>query len=167
MLLLPPAFLIQAPAADAMSAMRFLQGEWSSGEGGGVPGKANAGSCSFTPDLDGKLLIRRSYADYPASGGRPAMHHEDRMVIYAEHGALKADYWDGESHVIHYGVQAAADVAVFTSLPAPGPRFRLTYHKASATSLDLTFEIAPPGKDFAPYLHATLERGAEPPPKAQ
>ena len=156
MLLLPPALLMQATAADPMSAMRFLQGEWGSGEGGGVPGKADAGACSFTPDLDGKLLVRRSFADYPASGGRPALHHEDRMVIYAENGALKADYWDSEGHVIHYGVETAGDTAIFTSLPAPGPRFRLTYRKRSAVSLDLTFEIAAPGKDFAPYLHATL-----------
>ena len=158
MLLVPPALLIQAPAADPMAELRFLQGEWIGVDGDGSPGKASAGACGFTPDLDGKLLMRRSFADYPAANGRPAQHHEDRMAIYAEGGALRADYWDSEGHAIHYAVEARDGRAVFTSLPGPGPRFRLSYARNADGSLDLAFAIAAPGKDFAPYLHATLKR---------
>jgi len=158
MLLLPPALLFQAPAADPMAALRFLQGEWVGVDGDGTPGKAAAGECAFTPDLGGKLLLRRSFADYPAAQGRPAFHHEDRMSIYAEGGALKADYWDSEGHVIRYAVETSADTAVFTSLPGPGPRFRLNYRLQADGILAFDFEIAPPGKDFSPYLHARLKR---------
>ena len=141
-----------------MTALRFLQGEWTAGTGDGVPGKADTGACSFTPDLGGKLLVRRSFADYPASEGRPALHHEDRMVIYAEGGTLRADYWDGEGHVIHYAVETGPDSAVFTSPAGQGPRFRLSYRRNADATLGLTFEIAAPGKDFSTYLSATLKR---------
>lgn len=157
MLIAPPALMLQIPAADPMAALRFLQGEWVGVDGDGTPGKA-AGACAFTPDLDGKLLLRRSFADYPAAEGRPALHHEDRMAIYAEGGALKADYWDSEGHVIRYAVEASASAVVFTSLPGPGPRFRLSYRLGADGMLVLDFEIAPPGKDFSPYLHARLKR---------
>src|SRR5205823_11916691 len=51
------------------AAYRFLLGEWI-GEGKGGPGQGK-GAFSFTTELQGKVLVRRNRADYPAAGGRP------------------------------------------------------------------------------------------------
>lgn len=158
MLLFAPALLQAAPAADPLAALDFLKGEWASGDSSGEPGKASGGAFSFKPEAGGKALLRRSFAEYPAAEGRPASRHEDLMVVYAEGGTLKADYWDNEGHVIHYSVEAGSGSAVFTSLPGPGPRFRLSYRRQDASTVGLSFEIAMPGKDFAPYIQATVKR---------
>jgi hypothetical protein len=138
--------------------VRFLEGAWK-GEGGGLPGQS-AGEATFRFELEGKALLRRSYADIPAQGGRPAAHHEDLMAIFPEGGQLKALYLDNEGHAIHYLVTPGADGVVFTSEATPGPRFRLTYRRRAEGRVVLAFEIAPPAapEAFKPYLEAELRR---------
>lgn len=147
-----------APAADPFAGLHFLVGEWT-GEGGGKPG-ASSGAASFRLELDGRILVRRSHADGAAANGRPASRHEDLMTVFQEGGQLKALYLDNEGHVIRYLVTARPEGATFTSEPAPGPRFRLTYLKQSERLVTLRFEIAPPGRPeaFATYLEATTRK---------
>jgi len=146
---------------------QFLVGNWA-GEGGGQPGQG-AGRFSFTPDLQGKILVRRSFTEYPAANGRPASRHEDLTVLYhdATTHALRATYFDSEEHIIHYSVTPAEGGVVFISEDAPaGPRFRMTYTSAGRDSLKIKFEIAAPGQEFAVYLEGTAHREAAPkPPK--
>lgn len=144
-----------APRPDPFEAVRFLAGEWV-GEGDGKPGQST-GRATFRFDLEGRALIRRSQADYPAANGRPASHHEDLMTLFAEGGQLKALYLDNEDHVIRYLVTAVPSGVAFTSEPGPGPRFRLTYLKgAEEGRVSIRFEIASPGKPdtFSTYLEA-------------
>lgn len=128
---------------------QFLVGEWMA-EGGGQPGQAT-GTLSFKFDLQGKVLVRKSRADYPATKDRPAFSHEDLMVIHQHSGAAgkRAIYFDNEGHVIHYAVEFSEDqkALIFLSNPEPSaPRFRLTYVKGNNGALKIKFEIAPPGK---------------------
>ncbi len=60
-----------APAkVDPWSALRFLVGNWKAETGGEKPGEAVGGGFSFAIDLDGKVAIRRSRAEYaPAEPG--------------------------------------------------------------------------------------------------
>lgn len=148
----------QASAADPFAPVRFLAGEWI-GEGEGKPGSA-AGGASFHFELEGKALVRRSRADYPAANGRPASRHEDLMTVFEEGGQLRALYLDNEGHVIRYLVNPAPGGAVFTSEPAPGPRFRLSYLQKSDSVVVLRFEIAPPGRPeaFSTYLEGTTRK---------
>jgi hypothetical protein len=144
-------------AAQDWGPAQFLIGQWT-GEGSGTPGKG-AGEFSFTPDVQGKVLVRKSYAEYPAAQGRPAFRHDDLTIVYRENGKLRAIYFDNEDHVIRYAVQAAASGVVFVSEdPGGGPRFRLTYTSTGKDTLRLKFEIAPPGKDFATYIEAGAQR---------
>lgn len=147
-----------APAPGPFAALRFLLGTWI-GEGAGQPGQAS-GEATFSLELGGHALIRRSWAETKAAPGRPASRHEDRITVYPEGGQLKALYVDNEGHVIHYTVTASGDGAVFLSEPGPGPRFRLTYHGVGPDTAALSFEIAPPGKPeaFTTYLQATTRR---------
>lgn len=144
-------------------AFRFLVGDWV-GEGAGAPGEATGGF-SFSFDLEGKILVRRNRADYPATKDRPAFSHTDLMVIYpeADGQAMRAIYFDNEGHVIHYAFSFSKDqtTVTFLSNPSPSaPRFRLTYNKAKNDSMTFRFDIAPPGKPeaFSKYLEGSLHR---------
>jgi hypothetical protein len=155
-----------APAADTdgLDGLDFLLGQWE-GVGGGKPG-AGTGGFTFARDLQGRVLVRRNHADYPASAQRPAASHDDLMVIYGRPGGSppRAVYFDNEGHVIDYTVQVTAGrpaLIVFVSDPAAGsPTFRLTYRETGADSLDLKFEIAPPGQPqaFSTYIEAKARR---------
>src|SRR6516225_7876725 len=112
---------------DPWAQYRFLVGEWV-GEGSGDPGQGSGGF-SVAPDLQGKVLIRRNRADYPAGKGKPAFTHEDLMVIYREAGAKnpEAIYFDNEGHVIRYHLSFSEDQKTLTFLSdvlPSAPRFR-------------------------------------------
>ncbi len=150
----------EQPKDEPWAPLKFLVGEWI-GVGDGQPGQGG-GRCTFLPDLQGRVLVRKSYAEYPAAEGRPAFRHDDLMILYRDGGgALRADYFDNEGHVIRYSVRATGDSAEFVSeASADAPRFRLTYVKSGPDELSLKFEIAPPGKPdaFKAYLDAKLRR---------
>jgi hypothetical protein len=158
--------LIAASAADKTGGwgpLDSLVGDWV-GEGGGGPGQGN-GSFSFKPDLQGKVLVRKNRAEYPATKDRAAAVHEDLMVVYREpsDGGLRAIYFDSEGHTIRYEVRGAGDgsEAVFVSgEEAAAPRYRLTYTRVGQDRMKIKFEIAPPGKpgQFVTYIEAGARR---------
>ena len=140
---------------DAFAPVRFLVGEWA-GEGDGQPGPST-GRAAFRFELEGKILVRRSHADYPAAKGGPASHHEDLLTLFAEGGQLKALYLDNEDHVIRYLVTSVPEGVALTSEPAPGPRFRLTYLRKAEALVTVRFEMASPS---APEAFKTYLEGA-------
>jgi hypothetical protein len=156
-------FSAQQKAADPWQAWRFLLGEWTA-EGTGRPGEG-AGSFTFALDLEGKILVRRNRADYPATKDRPAFSHKDLMVVYpgTEGRGARAIYFDNEGHVIEYAAQSSEDQEtwIFLSDPVPSaPRFRLTYTKGDDGTLAVKFESAPPGKpdSFSTYVEGAARR---------
>jgi len=139
--------------------LQFLVGEWVADTGGGVPGQAQRGEFSLLPDLQEHFLVRKNLAEYAATKDRPALHHEDLMIISADASGKPshAEYFDNEGYEIHYSVQPSGDgnSVVFLGDTQPGaPRFRLSYKKIDADKIAGMFEIAPPGKpeEFAKYL---------------
>jgi hypothetical protein len=107
--------------------------------------------------LQDRVVLRTSYAEYPATGGQAASRHDDLMIIYAVPGAgARADYWDNEGHVIRYSVQSPAPGrAVFVSEARPGePRYRLSYALEASDVLKGEFAIAAPAApgSFEAYL---------------
>jgi hypothetical protein len=135
-------------------------GEWEADSAG--PGSPT-GSFTLATDLQGRVLLRKNWAEYPKAGNRPASRHDDLMIIYREGEVTKADYWDNEGHVIRYvvNVDSSKQTFVFLSGASPGqPRFRLTYVLSTAKALSLRFEIAAPNApdQFKPYIQATLRR---------
>jgi hypothetical protein len=130
-----------------------LLGDWTA-VGTGKPGEGTGGF-TLTPDAGGKVLVRRSFAEYPKQP-----RHDDLMVIYREGGAIKASFFDSEGHVIRYAVTAGEKKAVFLSEPGPGPRFRLTYDWGDAQALKILFEVAAPNAPdkFTKYLEGSARR---------
>lgn len=150
-------------SSDPWSDWKFLLGEFNAGESSGVPGQASKGSFALEPDLDGKILVRKNHAEYPAANSRPAFTHDDLMIIYHDGAATKAFYTDSEGHVIHYGVTVAPDkkqIVFLSDASSPGPQYRLTYADLTAGAVKVLFEIAPPDKpgQFAKYVEATVHR---------
>jgi hypothetical protein len=142
-------------APDPFQALSFLEGTWAA-----EPDAQGAtGRFSLARELDGRVLVRRNRLETRAKGDRPVAPHEDLLVVWPEGGALRADYWDNEGHVIHYAVQAAAGGVRLVS-SGPGPRFRLTYVPVEKGLVEVRFEIAPPDKPeaFAPYLSGRARR---------
>jgi hypothetical protein len=151
----------QPTKAIDWGAYRFLLGEWF-GEGGGDPGQG-VGGFTFSLDLQNTILVRRNYADYPATKDRPAFSHNDLMVVYKEGENTRAIYFDNEQHIINYTVTISKDsnsVVFLSDVIASAPRFRLTNTKTGNDSMKITFEFAPPGKPeaFARYIEADARR---------
>ena len=143
--------------------LEYLLGDWV-GEGGGQPGQGT-GEFSFHPDLQSRILVRKSYAAYPPAKDRPAFRHDDLMVIYRESASAppKAIYFDNEGHVINYLISASSDqktIEFVSEMVPSSPRYRLTYIKTGSDTLTLKFEIAPPGKpdSFSTYIEANARR---------
>ncbi len=146
---------------ESWEPFQFLIGEW---VGEGKEGQGS-GYFSLTPDLQGKILVRKNRAELPASNGRPAAIHEDLMVIYkSEDGkSAKAIYFDSEDHVINYTVTFSPDNQTLTFISAAvphTPRFRLTYQKEAEDHIGIKFQIAPPGKpeEFKVYLEGKARK---------
>ncbi len=142
--------------ADGLDGLAFLEGNWVAEP----DGQGGSGTFSFARDLDGRVIVRRNHAVVPARGERPGGVHDDLLVLWPEGAGVKAEYWDNEGHVIRYDVATSPGRAVFTSAAGPGPRFRLTYVERQPGVVDVTFEIAPPGKPdaFAAYLTGAARR---------
>ena len=152
----------QQPGDTNWDDWRFLLGKWNA-EGGGQPGQASTGGFSFEPDLQGKILVRRNYSEYPATGKNSAFRHDDLMVIYQEPKATRAVYFDNEGHAIHYSVAFSEDrkTITFVSDVTPStPTFRLIYCRLKDNSLSIEFDIAPPGKpdSFSKYVEGIAKR---------
>ena len=145
-----------APAVD-WSAWAPLVGEWEGEAAGGA-----TGGFTFAPELQGRVLVRHNHAEYPKMGERPAMRHDDVMVVYREGDATRADYWDNEGHVIRYVATVEKGKGfTFVSAPAAGqPRYRLTYTVTDAKTVALRFEVAPPNAPDAwkTYIQTAVHR---------
>jgi len=147
------ALVLAAPlAADDLARLKFLIGRWQAID----TAAGESGSFTFELAVQDHLMLRRNEAIYQASDRRPASRHDDLMAIYSEDGALKADYFDNEGHVIRYSVQPReGNRVVFVSdAKTSEPRYRLSYSIAADGVLTGSFEVAAPGSGdaFKPYL---------------
>lgn len=167
--LLLPAFVPaqQGKARDPWEAYKFLLGTWTA-EGHGEPGQGK-GTFSFQLELQGKTLVRRSYLEFPASAQRPAFAHEDLLVVYREGAATpdRAIYFDSEGFVIHYKATFSEGGKVLTFLSdrdPQAPRQRLTYVQNADGTVEVKFEIAPPGKPdaFVTHVEGIARRATRP-----
>jgi len=147
--------LLAQDAGTGWEKWQYLLGEWK-GEGSGQPG-TGSGSYTLKPKLGGCILERKGVTDIPATNGRPAVHHEDVMIIYKnmEGNPVRSIYFDNENHVINYDISYAENKIILVSEVNPAtPRFRLTYEKLEDKLMNIRFEMAMPNapEEFKMYL---------------
>jgi hypothetical protein len=158
--LLVAACLAAVPAralAAPWTAWEPLVGEWI-GEGEGKPG-AGTGGFTFELEVQGRVLVRRNRAEYPAAQGRPAFRHDDLMVLWNAPDGTRASYWDSEGHVIDYRCNAAPRAWTCETRDV-SPGFRLEYTLVDPGRLKIQFAISQTGKpqDLKTYIIATAQR---------
>jgi hypothetical protein len=160
-----PAPVAAASLPKELAPLEFLIGTWDGG-GSGTPGQGSGGA-SFATGLQDRVIVRTNFAVIAPTDKTPASRHDDLMIIYVdERGAVRADYYDNEGHVIRYAVTVPGPGrAVFVSDAAAGvPRYRLAYDAAPDGVVKGSFSVAPPGKPdaFTPYLTWDMRRTDRP-----
>ena len=163
--------LVMAQSLVAQNSMigwekwQYMMGAWN-GEGSGQPG-SGSGSYTLKPKLGACILERKGVTDIPAMNGRPAVHHEDVMIIYKnkEGNPVKALYFDNENHVIPYDITYSDNKIILVSeANSAMPRFRLSYEKVEDKLMNIKFEMAMPGgasNDFKMYMEGKNRKTKE------
>ena len=140
----------------------FLNGSWSgpAESGGRVGGRV----VSFTSAVGGAQLSYRATTYYPAKEALPESSTEE--VAHIVYDGAKGKYvallvfstkvWG------LYEAEIRSDGIVFTAKEMAnleaGLRSRWTFTRKADGSIAELLEVAAPGKDFAPYVSATLSR---------
>ncbi len=143
--------------------LQFLIGSWSSPVSG-QPGQGLSGSTTFSYDLEKKVIVRKSRAEFaPGPGETKGLVHEDLLVIYQQpdESQFRAIYFDNEGHVIHYSLTfpAKQPAVVFESEEsATSPRARLIYEIAAEDTLVTEFFVASPGGELLSHVKGTVKR---------
>jgi len=156
--------LSQQPAPNVnWDSLKFLLGKWV-GEGSSEVG-SGSGYFTFEVSLNGKVLVRKNHAEYPATKDRPVFTHDDLMIVYADQATkqFRAFYTDSEGNVINYILSVSSDgkSVVFLSDPqSAGPRYRLTYILTQPDKMALTFEISPADKpdQFKKFIEGKVRK---------
>jgi hypothetical protein len=156
----PPA---PSPAWKPFSDLAWLVGPWSgtASSGGRVGGRV----VRFTIELSGNILMERGSTVFPAEAGRAEESLEEVGVWTYDRERRKYV----ASYFFSTGVSGAFEVEIQDDgtirLVAPsllnyesGARARLTLKKAVDSGLDLSMDIAPPGRDFVAYLTSRLKK---------
>jgi hypothetical protein len=155
----------QSTDSPSLKALQFLEGKWV-GEGSSEA-RHGGGFASFEKDLQGKAIVRRNHAEYPAAQGRPAYVHDDLMIIYVDPGSkgIRAFYTDNEGHVIHYTVRISADGNTVTFLgdsEPPAPQYRLSYTRLGEDKMSILLEAAQPNEagHFVKIVEGRMQKAA-------
>lgn len=138
---------------QSWSKFQWIIGEWK-GEGGGQPGNGG-GTFSFKPDLNDKVLVRKSHSEYSTKDNFPVVVHDDLMIMYLDPAGnpLKAIYFDSEGHTINYAITCTDKTIVLQSEKMPNvPVFRLTYTLLDDGRVNTKFEMSQDGEKFTTYI---------------
>jgi len=148
---------------NSWNQLQFLIGSWSSPVSG-QPGEGVSGLTTFSYDLDKKVIVRNSRAEFaPGPGESKGLVHEDLLVIYQQPGELqlRAIYFDNEGHIINYTLSFPAiqpGVVFESEASQTSPHARLVYKAADDDSLVTEFFVAAPGGELLSHVKGTVRR---------
>ena len=155
-----------APKPDPWAPVRPLLGQWE-GEVHGEPGTGQAVR-EYAFVLRNRFIEVRNQTTYPPQEKNPKGEvHQDQSMISYDRGAKKLvlRQFHIEGFVNHYvlaSVSADGRPVVFVTTAIenipPGWRGRETYTFTGADEFTEKFELAEPGKDFAPYSETRFRR---------
>ena len=166
--ILPVVFLAATSAlaqSDPWAPLRAFEGKWE-GDTSGKPGKGTT-SREYRFELNGKFMFQRDKSQYQPSdpAGKPLLHED--FGVFSYDTSLKKILWrqfHSEGFVNEYALESASEDGkslefVTTHIEnLPGFRAKKQYRVVSASDIEETFWLAPPGKELAVYTVAHLKR---------
>jgi len=166
--LLPVVFMVAMSAlaqSDPWAPLRAFEGKWE-GDTSGKPGKGTT-SREYRFELNGKFMFQRDKSQYQPSdpAGKPLLHED--FGVFSYDTSLKKILWrqfHSEGFVNEYALESASEDGkslefVTTHIEnLPGFRAKKQYRVVSASDIEETFWLAPPGKELAVYTVAHLKR---------
>ena len=148
---------------NSSDQFQFLIGSWSSPVSG-QPGQGVSGSTTFYFELDQKVLIRTSRAEFaPELGKTEGLVHEDLLVIYQQprEEKFRAIYFDNEGHIIHYTLvfpEKQPAVVFESEASETSPWARLVYEANADGTLGVEFFVGAPGGELLSHVKGILQR---------
>ncbi len=152
-----------------LEGLSYLVGRWRDESRSGEPGTSTGGGEIWRLALDGQILVREAWCEYPATAKRPALRHEDLLIVFVDAGTeVRGIFWDNEGHLIQYReVHADPDgkgVGFVNDPATPGPRQWLKYRYEEPDHLSAVFSLHYAGAPgFTPYLTWRSVRSPDPP----
>jgi hypothetical protein len=150
---------------NSWDQLEFLIGSWSSPVSG-QPGQGISGSTTFSYDLDKKVIVRKSRAEFaPEPGKAKGLVHDDLLIIYQQpnESQFRAVYFDNEGHIIHYTLaflEKQPGVVFESEASETSPRARLIYETAGKDTLVTEFLVAAPGGELLSHVKGTVKRNS-------
>lgn len=150
------------PLKPELSGLAFLVGGWAASDGTvAETGGHASGTSRITVEAQGAVLLRRDHTVLTDANGAPAGDFDQIMMIYADAGAVRADYSDG-THLIHYDlaqIEPGRSVTFASRGPADAPTFRLTYALTAPNVVAIDFGMVPPGAgEVRPIASGVMHR---------
>jgi hypothetical protein len=145
--------------SSSWSKWSWMIGEWK-GVGSGEPGRGS-GSFSFKADLKDKILVRKAHSEYPATANKPAIVHDDLLIVYldASGDPSRAIYFDNEGHTINYSISyTGKSIVMLGDKTSNAPIFRLTYTLLENDTVNVKFEMSQDGEKFTTYVEGKCKR---------
>ena len=166
--LLPVVFMVAMSAlaqSDPWAPLRAFEGKWE-GETSGKPGKGTTAR-EYEFRMNGKFLFQRDRSVYQPTdpAGKP-LAHEDFGVFSYDTSSKKIVWrqFHSEGFVNEYALDSvSADGKTLEFVTTrienlPGFRAKKQYRIVSASEIEETFWLAPPGKELEVYAVAHLKR---------
>ena len=152
------SYAVNAQQADRWANLMLLVGSWS-GEGSGMAGEGTD-IFSFTFDLEQKILIRKSQADYGTNSLKDRNITEELMIIYlVDQIPSRAICFNNQGYTVNYSIEYSDKSIIFTSDKIPQtPMFRLSYIFIDSSTVKVIFEISRDGTNFSPFVESINKR---------
>ncbi|MDL2717114.1 MAG: heme-binding beta-barrel domain-containing protein [Acidobacteriota bacterium] len=150
-----------APAWRPFQELGFLVGSWSGAAESGV--RVGGRVARFTPEFSGNYLVHRGSTILTADDGKEETIDEVGYFAYdREKRRYVASYFFSTGISATFDVEVAAESARLVSRELlnaePGTKARMLFARKADGELSLSTDLAPPGKDFVPWLVSGLKK---------
>ena len=162
-----PATAVPAPATAPASAWRpfqelgFLVGSWSGAAESGA--RVGGRVARFTPEFSGNYLVHRGSTILTADDGKEETIEEVGYFAYdREKRRYVASYFFSTGISATFDVEVAPESARLVSRELlnaeAGTKARMLFARKADGELSLSMDLAPPDKDFVPFLTSSLRK---------
>ena len=150
-----------APAWRPFQELGFLVGSWSGAAESGA--RVGGRVARFTPEFSGNYLVHRGSTILTADDGKEETIEEVGYFAYdREKRRYVASYFFSTGISATFDVEVAPESARLVSRELlnaeAGTKARMVFARKADGELSLSMDLAPPGRDFVPFLTSSLRK---------